>query len=48
MKDMKSKVINGLIKGCINVGEKLANTFSFAAFFYEPKVPMELLKRKDN
>lgn len=25
-----------------------ANTFSFAAFFYEPKVPMELLKRKDN
>ena len=30
MKDMKSKVINGLIKGCINVGEKSANTFSFA------------------
>lgn len=48
MKDMKTSLKENLAKGCMNIGETGATTFSLFFNWYEPKISPSLLKNKSS
>lgn len=46
MKNMKNELIKNLAKNVMNLSEKAINTYSIGACFYEPKVPVSVLRKE--